>query len=288
MASDPAPGLPADWLNGWLAAVGVTVLSPDVRLSWSDDLASFAVFHHPGDVPLAERIAKALPDEAALRDLVLASLSRKVELDGFRAAAGSSRDRGDLSVAFSISDLASGNSFDPDNLPHGGFDPPAPKGTTLVSRVLRCRRLLEPEPAKRVGDTLAGVAIREKTNGLGFDIRRIPSGVQPEADVMVDPAIECLCFEALKLFPVRGDGRRAVQRGWSRSKPATQRGAFTWPVWSDLLDAWGIDAILDRFYADSSRSLRADVGIEGAFASVPFQPTGSSDVTRGYGSERIE
>lgn len=286
MKSELAPGLCADWLNGWLAAVGVTVLCPDVQLSWSGDPIPLAVFHHPADVPLAQRIANALPDEAALQGLVLASLPRNVELPRFSAAADESRSLGDPSLAFSISDLASGKRFNPGDLPHGGFDPPAPRGTTLASRAIGCRRLLEPEPAQRIDETLAGRAARKKANGLGFDIRRIPSGVQPEADVMVDPAIECLCFAALKLFPVRGDGRRTVQRGWNTRRSPTERGAFTWPVWSKLLDVWGIDAMLDGFH-DASPKRAQSLGIEGAFASVPFQPTGSSDVTRGYGSERI-
>lgn len=285
MAVEQAPGLPADWLNGWLAAVGVTVLSSEVQLSWTDHPVPLAMFHHPGEPSLAERIAEALPDLATLKGLVLAELPRNVTLMTFRAAAGGARDSNDSSLALSTSDLVSGKLFDPDDLPHGGFDPPAPKGTTLLSRVLSCRQLLEPNPAKPVGESLAGLAVRKKNNGLGFDIRRIPSGVQPGAKVMVDPAIECLAFAALKLFPVRGNGRRMLQKGWI-DQP-TRRGAFSWPVWSHPLDAWAIEALLDRFYADPSHRASVVLSVTGAFASVPFQPTGSNDVTRGYGSERI-
>ena len=31
------PGLPAEWINGWLAAVGTTVLDSELRLSWTMD-----------------------------------------------------------------------------------------------------------------------------------------------------------------------------------------------------------------------------------------------------------
>jgi hypothetical protein len=59
-------------------------------------------------------------------------------------------------------------------------------------------------------------------------------------------------------------------------------------VWSDALDAWGIDALLDCFHAE----MGADAplrrwGVIGAFQTVPYKPRGSSDVTRAYASERV-
>jgi hypothetical protein len=282
MAVDLAPGLPANWLNGWLAAVGVTVLVPDVRLSWTDDPVPLARFRHANDVPLAQRIGMVLLDDAGLAALVLASLSRRVTLKSYQDAAESSRSLADTSLSSSVTDLVADGLIGEVDL-HGQFDPPAPRGTTLLTRARDCRRLMGSGPAGRIANTLAGTGVRERANGLGFDIRRIPSGVQPDADVMVDPVIECLCFAALRLFPVRGDGAVVRQRGWTA--PASQRGAFKWPVWSEPLDVWGIDALLDRFYA-GARDLHL-FGLVGAFATVPFQRRGSSDVTRGYGSERI-
>ena len=41
------PGLPAEWVNGWLAAVGTTVLDPEIQLSWTPDRSAIAVLHHP-------------------------------------------------------------------------------------------------------------------------------------------------------------------------------------------------------------------------------------------------
>ena len=60
-----APGLPADWLNGWLAAIGVTVLIPGARLCWTDDGVPSAVFETDEPVDLAKVVADALP---TLRD----------------------------------------------------------------------------------------------------------------------------------------------------------------------------------------------------------------------------
>lgn len=285
MASQLAPGLPANWLNGWLAAVGVTALLPEVRLSWSTDVTPLAVLDHRDEAPLAEQIASALPDKAALQQLALAALSRKATLHDFHKAARKARAKREPSAAASLTDLVSDRKLDKDGLPHGAFDPPAPHGATLVERAIACRQLLAPDPAKRIRDTLAGTALREPVNGLGFDIRRIPSGVQPSADVMADPVVECLCFSALELFPVRGDGQRQLQRGWT--KGGSQRAAFAWPVWSGPLDMWGIDALLDRFYADlSGDGIRRLYGVTCAFVSVPYRGKGQSDVTRGYGSER--
>ncbi|MGD9675841.1 MAG: hypothetical protein AB7V19_04055 [Candidatus Bipolaricaulia bacterium] len=285
MKTETAPGLPADWLNGWLAAVGIAVLLPDVRLSWTSDAKPVAVFHASWSSPLAERIVAALPNEAELEQSCLATLSRRVSLPAFRDAAKKSRATHDTTLAPSLTDLLSGKSFRDGDLPHGAFDPPMPAGVTLLQRVVTCRRLLAQDAQKRLVGTLAGAPLRERANGLGFDILRLPTGVQPDAAVMTDPAVECLCFAALTLFPVRGDGRRALQRGWT--KPATMRGALTWPVWREPLEVWGVDALLDQFYAQPAESAQRLNGISGAFASVPFEGTGSSDPTRGYASERI-
>jgi len=48
-----APGLTADWLNAWLAAIGVTVLVPGIRLGWSADPLPVAHF----DIPVGDVVA---------------------------------------------------------------------------------------------------------------------------------------------------------------------------------------------------------------------------------------
>ena len=55
------PGLPADWLNGWLAAIGVTVLVPGTRLCWTDDGVPSAVLETEQPVDLPKVVAEALP-----------------------------------------------------------------------------------------------------------------------------------------------------------------------------------------------------------------------------------
>ena len=37
------PGVPASWINGWLAAVGATMLDSRIRLQWTADRTPVAV-----------------------------------------------------------------------------------------------------------------------------------------------------------------------------------------------------------------------------------------------------
>lgn len=39
MARVTCPGLPASWINAWLAAVGATVLDSGIRLHWTAETA---------------------------------------------------------------------------------------------------------------------------------------------------------------------------------------------------------------------------------------------------------
>ena len=56
------PGWTADWLTGWLAAVGTTVMVPGMKLSWKGaGNATRAVLHHPDSDPL-EALAQHWPD----------------------------------------------------------------------------------------------------------------------------------------------------------------------------------------------------------------------------------
>jgi len=50
MARTECPGLPASWLNGWLAAIGLLVLEPRLRLSWTSDPSPVAVLGVDGDI----------------------------------------------------------------------------------------------------------------------------------------------------------------------------------------------------------------------------------------------
>jgi hypothetical protein len=124
-------------------------------------------------------------------------------------------------------------------------------------------------------------------NGLGFDYRRFSSGVRPGSDPQVDPIVELLCFCALVLFPVRGDGKNLRQRGWVQLEDRSRQ-RFVWPTWTSPIDQWGIDALLDVVHADPmARKELSRLGVNAMFASVERRPAGDQDVNRGYATERL-
>jgi len=177
-------GLPTDWLNGWLAAIGVTVLVPGVRLCWTDDGVPSAVFETAQPVDLPKVVADALPTPETLARSAIArrlpgtehDFGRNVTLAAFRERAVLERRAGEGILAALVSDLRA--DLKPDNLEHGAFDPPAPRGETLWSRATACAQALATaDIAQRVRDTFNGSGRRETLNGLGFDARRFPAGM---------------------------------------------------------------------------------------------------------------
>lgn len=276
-----APGLRSDWLNGWLAAVGATVLVDGLQLSWTDHAVPWARFWWDGDV--AEAIYAALLDQSELDGSSIAreldgypAFTRNIDLDTYRRRCEAERRSGTWHLAATTTDLVVLKDGEP--VPHSPFDPPMPQGITIWQRAVACRAAIE--SAEQVRASLAGTGTTVQLNGLGFDARRLPTGVESRGTVHVDPVVETLAFAALPLSPVRGAGdRRAVRaRGWSDapSKP----GAFKWPAWAPPLDRWSIDALLDRFYADERR------GVLAVHETVPYRPAGSSDTTRAYAARR--
>lgn len=285
MSDDPifrARTLRADWLNGWLAAIGVAVLVEGVRLSWSDDPVPYARFHRPPPGDLPALIADALPTRDDLDQSAIArspgwssqEFPRNVPLDAYRERAHAARLRHDPSLGMTVTDcvLRSGAVA----IEHGAFDPPVPRGVTLLERALSCRREIDGgDPRGAIERSLTTGGPRAGINGLGFCARRLGSGVQAGSagGTSVDPVVELLVYCALPLFPVRGDGVRARQRQWfDRS---TQRGALAWGAWHQPLDVWAIDSLLDQ----------QDLCTGPRWQVVPFRPSGSADKTRAYFSE---
>jgi hypothetical protein len=288
MGTVHAPGLPGNWLNGWLAAIGVTVLVPDATLAWTSDPIPVAILSSDSD-DIAAAVATTLPDEDDLGHLAIArnhpeasiEFTRKVSQDAFSERAAIARASGDLSLETTVTDLGRETSGD---LAHAPLDPPMPQGITLHQRAVTMRAAIGDDVAGRVRRSLAGIGVREQGNGMGFDHRRFPAGVQPDAAVAVDPVIELLAFSGLALLPMRGDGREAHQKGWTG--PPSRRNSLTWPVWEPALDRWAIDALLDLAWSDPDPRYLRRWGVTGVFASVAQQRKGASDVGRGYASER--
>ncbi len=277
------PGLPADWLNAWLAAIGALVLVPELRLRWSDDPVPLAVLTSSHDDP-ANLIAERWPTDERVANLPIAR-----HLDGHRELtlkpgleawddrtdlARTSPDNWTLSSLFT--DLAYDQRARAHTVERGQLHTPMPgRDNTMHDRI---RKLLRPVSATDIGATLDGISIRRSNYGLGFDLTRITSLGDVSAQ-MVDPVIEILAFHGLALFPTRGDGNRKRQRGWPR------RGELRWHVWDHDLSLHGVDAALDLFAAERRTSTVAKP--KASWESVRYEPRGTNDATRGYGARRV-
>jgi hypothetical protein len=293
--------------------VGATVLVPDLRLAWTDDPVPLAVLHLQGGHDVAEAIAEALPNLEDLGHLAIArhrpdapELPRTVKLEAFqsrvRLVQSGALGAGDRSLEMGLTDLYDLRS---DEVPHAPFDPPVPKGVTLYERVVACRKAIEGlgQAGSLVRASLLGRGLRVQINGLGFDYRRRADSVHADSKPHSDPVVELLAFFGLQLFPLRGNAhvkQQPRQRGFSDR--ASRRHAFRWPCWTELLDAWAVDALLDRFHAACPRLSAKELeghwdrhavatlrrlGIHGVYGSVYQEPRGQADSYRAFASERL-
>ncbi len=315
MSSDLArecPGLPAEWINGWLAAVGITVLDPEITLSWTSDPSPIAVLHHPYKEP-AVALSEAWPGQGRLEDMPLARdfqgsvpLERQVPIETFVKRVELSRGHPDAwTLTSSLTDLA----VDSGKAAHAPFDPAGP-GTIkwLHHRLLKTYGHVVPddvgELATAIKNAIDGVSVPVADNGLGFDISRLPDRAREGVGNMVEPVVEVLAFFGLALLPVRGDGLRQRQvrvRQRGHGIGGRRENTFVWPAWSQPLDRWGIDALLDAWHQTWKphktgeglewRMRRIDwvrLGVHAGWATKPYRRTASADSTRGFSSERIQ
>ena len=295
-------GLPAFWINGWLAAVGATALDPRIRLHWttSDHLAVLSA----ADCDPVEALVESWPDCALLETLPIAEtwqgagvLQRKVRVDSFQERVRAARRRGHAHL-WTLSSTMTDLSLDKNGeVAHAPFDPSGP-GTIkwLHHRLLRVHAHVREPSAQRIRASLAGEAPRVQDNGLGFDPARIGSQAD-KTDAYTDPVVEVMAFFGLSLLPMRGrgvDGSLASktdtdggrQRGWQ--KPTGSRGAlcFHWPTWDQPLNVDGIDALLDLWNPHKKRRW-SSLGVHAAWRSVRYKALSTSDPTKAYGSERF-
>ena len=296
MAEVRCPGLPAYWVNGWLAAVGATVLVPGMRLRWTEELTPVAVLSVEDGDPV-ELLAVSWPNEEFLRGLPVANdlegtpqLRRNVSTSAFVARAVATRgQRHSWTLASTLADLLVDEG---DMVGHGRFNLPAPQGQTLWDRLLAVHRHVEPE-AGRLDESLGGRALRIRANGLGFDIGRLGS-LADEPAKLVDPVVEFLAFFGLAVLPVRGPGvdaglggrrsARVAQRGWLSGTDGVIR--FVWPAWLHRLDLPGIDALLD-VWKPFQKDTWGLLGVRAGWKSVSYRSRARLDPTRAIGSERL-
>jgi len=279
-----APGLRADWLNAWLAAVGATVLLDGLRLAWTDDTVPSAILSLEGFSDVPEALADRMPTLADLDRLAIARVPRMIKVEKYDCLVPVARSRQDSSLAVTASDLVPAKDL---RLEDGPFNTPAPHGETLFTRLRRCRTQFDesvPLP-RQIEATLNQTGVRVDGNGLGFDYTRIGTKANP-SDPRVDPILEVLAFYGTHLLPLRGNGKTEAARGWAAG-PNERRNRFRWPIWSVPLDRWAIDSLLGQHYraVPARRNLRPAI-VKRDFETVPFDFT-SNEMTRGYAAREV-
>ncbi|MBC6441645.1 MAG: hypothetical protein GDA53_00665 [Rhodobacteraceae bacterium] len=297
------PGLPGHWINGWLAALGITVLAPALRLHWTDDPEPVAVLSAQDAAP-ADVLTDAWPDREFIVGLPVAknmagqdagTLARNVPVEDFRKRARAVRRCAEAwTLTSTITDLYVNKK---NEVGHARFDPPVPKGLTLSDRLISTYNSIGDirNRSQQIRASLAGCGKRGKGNGLGFDLARIGSQAD-DADRLTDPVIEVLAFFGLAFLPVRGPGidmrqghtsadTNVRQRGWRKAttKPET---SFHWPAWGVPLDRWAIDALLDAWRPDKPKTWPL-YAVHAGWKTVEYKSRSTNDTTRAYGSERI-
>ncbi len=292
-------GLPAGWINGWLAAVGATVLDSRIRLHWSTN-SNRAVLSAV-DVDPLDGLVASWPGKEELAGLPIAEhwcgtgvLRRKVHVEAFSERVRAAR-RHPRSWALSstMTDLCVDRNG---QVAHAPFDPAGP-GTIkwLHHRLMKVYRHTINLSPERLRASLMGQAERVHDNGLGFDQTRLGSQ-SDDSDRWTDPVVEVLAFFGLAVLPMRGrgsDGRleryafgNERQKGWQRSSGTRGARRFHWPAWAQPLDADGIDALLD-LWNSASKSRWPLFGVHAAWRTVAFRPQDRADTTRALGSERL-
>ncbi len=299
MTQVACPGLPGAWINGWLAAVGATVLDARVQLHWTTDGAPLAMLSASEVDPVAA-LVESWPDAALLSGLPIAEdwmgtsgIQRKVPVGAFVERARAARGHPySWTLSSTMTDLCVDEHGE---VAHAPFDPAGP-GTVkwLHHRLMKVHGHVEPAVG-RIRDSLTGRAGRVKDNGLGFDQARLGSQAD-ETSIWIDPVVEVLAFFGLALLPVRGRGAdrqldrfadtRERQRGWQKTSGSRDPQRFRWPAWGQPLNSNGIDALLDAWNPEK-RHTWTRVGVHAGWRAVPFQPRGSADKTRAFGAERL-
>ena len=293
------PGLPASWVNAWIAAVGTTVLDRRIRLHWTEGDAPVAVLSTTELDPV-QALVQSWPDEAFLRDLPIAEkwggdgeLRRNVLVDQVAARVSKARSHPySWTLSWTMTDLGVNHEG---KVAHAPFDPFVPRGLTLHDRLLKVHREAGPASQERLRRSLMGKAERVGGNGLGFDITRI-SSLGDTPDKWIEPVVECLAFFGLAMLPVRArgvdhqrggnfEGPDERQRGWRRVPGSKERRRFDWPAWRQPLDAAGIDALLDGWNPWRRRTW-ARFGVHTAWRTVRYIGRGD-ERTVAFGSEML-
>lgn len=305
MSELECPGLHASWFNAWLAAVGTTVLVPELRLSWTTDAHPRAVLGVEGRRDPVDLLAASWPSTERVTRMPIAkvrhgcaNLGRQPLLSTFIERAQIARGHNDgWTLSSTLTDLyCTASDVQKAKVKHSKLDPAGPGSIgTLHDRLLKVMSHVVDDIEPSIRDAFEGRATRVGDNGLGFDVTRITS-LGDSSKPRVDPIIETLAFFALALFPMRGDAVTADHRGVAERFALRQRSwhlvsadrprRVHWPAWASELSRHGIDALLDA-WRPSDRRNWSRLSVHSAWLSVEYSPRGTSDNTRGIGSAAL-
>ena len=131
-------GLPASWVNGWLAATGATVLSQELRLRWTTSGTPCAVLCAPDGDPVS-LLANSWPSREQLESMPIKrtwpdveAMPRNVPVDAFAQRVAAVRGE---SLAWTLSSTVTDLHVDEKgNVAHAPFDPPVPRGYVMHDR----------------------------------------------------------------------------------------------------------------------------------------------------------
>lgn len=322
MRQKQCPGLPASWMNAWLAALGATVLVPDMRLSWSEDAEPSAVLQHPSSDPAAA-IAAHWPDSHRIDALPLKrqqdELPRNKTGPSEKVVPARLFRQTLLNGPHDERDTHSLSSFWTDQSTHDDagqqrcvkspwFCLGVPRGETLHARLVSAERhfrssreATETSLQAAVAAALAGRSLHVNCNGLGFDARRVVKNNRlAKSDPWVCPVVEIMSFWGLALLPLRGDGSH-TRRGGRHLQKCQSSDRLLYPAWrqEQPLDRWGIAALLTHWEHETSRrgpdqsplsaAARRRLCVTAAWQAEVLRPAaGGSDSTRGISSTRID
>ena len=238
MQRHDAPAWRADWINGWLAAVGCTVICDDLKLSWTDAAHPTAVLWAPDDgKDIGQRIAEAFPPIDFICLSAARHLTQQVPSEEeYRSASEEARLTGDWLWSALFTDLGPTKQVP---IARSLFYPGAPGKNGLSQRVASLAKAWGVASAAR--DSMFGRLPRAVGTGLGFDRGRIMDPTDPNPSMRTDPIVEALALFATLMFPIRGDGSYALNRG-----ELSRREAFRWGTWTEPLDVAAIDSQFGR------------------------------------------
>lgn len=315
MSRVECPGLPADWLNAWLASIGLLALEPRLRLSWTRGSSPIAVLTCEGDEDPLSLAASCWPQKIRLDAMPIANqiegrpdMGREVSLEVFRSRAEYAREHADSwTLSSTVTDLFVDVGSDR-TVRRAQLYATGPGSIRWLHYRLNKIYVAVEDPSEMVKASLRGHGTRVKDNGLGFDATRI-AGLADDVIKLVDPVIEVFSFFGLRLLPMRGDGVEvgksgtrnrfsARQRCWSLDRNRTPHALhMTWPAWEQPLDLSGVDALLD-LWSDLNernarggrvpRAARSRLGIHSAWRTVRYDQRGSADNTVGLTAARVE